>query len=83
VWRALLQARAIENQAWVGGVNRVGSEPELEYAGDSMVIDFMGRIMADAEDRECVECVEFDSEEIVRFRERFNVGRDADNFQII
>lgn len=83
VWRTLLQARAIENQAWVVGVNRVGSEPELEYVGDSMVIDFMGRIMADAEARECVECVEFDSEEIERFRERFNVSRDADSFEII
>ena len=83
VWRTLLAARAIENQAWVVGVNRVGSEPELEYAGDSQVIDFMGRIMADAEARECVEYVEFDSEEIARFRARFNVSRDADNFQII
>ena len=83
VWRTLLQARAIENQAWVVGVNRVGSEPELEYAGDSMVIDFMGRIVNDAEDRACIEVVEFDSEEIERFRARFNVGRDADNFQII
>ena len=83
VWRTLLQARAIENQAWVVGVNRVGSEPELEYAGDSMVIDFMGRIVKDAEDRACIEVVEFDSEEIERFRARFNVGKDADNFQII
>ena len=83
VWRTLLQARAIENQAWVVGVNRVGSEPGLEYAGDSMVVDHMGRIVADVESRECVEFVELDSEEITRFRERFNVARDADNFQII
>ena len=45
VWRTLLQARAIENQAYVVGVNRVGSEPELEYVGDSMVVDHMGRIV--------------------------------------
>ena len=83
VWRTLLQARAIENQAWVVGVNRVGSEPELEYAGDSMVVDHMGRIMADAEDRECVEVVEIESEDIERFRERFNVSRDADSFEIL
>ena len=83
VWRTLLQARAIENQAWVVGVNRVGSEPELEYVGDSMVVDHMGRIMADAEDRECVEVVEFESEDIERFRERFNVSRDADSFEIL
>ncbi|MBR5595183.1 MAG: nitrilase family protein [Alistipes sp.] len=83
VWRTLLQARAIENQAWVVGVNRVGSEPELEYVGDSMVVDHMGRIMADAEDRECVEVVEFESEDIERFRVRFNVSRDADSFEIL
>lgn len=83
VWRTLLQARAIENQAWVVGVNRVGSEPELEYVGDSMVVDHIGRIMADAEDRECVEVVEFESEDIERFRVRFNVGRDADSFEIL
>lgn len=83
VWRTLLQARAIENQAWVVGVNRIGSEPELEYAGDSMVVDHMGRIIADAHERESIEIVEIESEEIARFRERFNVARDADNFQII
>lgn len=83
VWRTLLQARAIENQAYVVGVNRVGSEPELEYVGDSMVVDHMGRIVVDAEDRECVAVVEFDSDEIERFRARFNVGRDADSFEII
>ena len=83
VWRTLLQARAIENQAWVVGVNRVGSEPELEYAGDSMVVDHMGRIVADAENGECVEVVELESDEILRFRERFNVSRDADSFEIL
>ena len=83
VWRTLLQARAIENQAWVIGVNRVGAEPELEYVGDSMVVDHLGRIVADAEDRECVEVVALESDDIERFRARFNVGRDADNFELI
>ena len=83
VWRTLLQARAIENQAWVVGVNRVGSEPELEYAGDSMVVDHMGSIVVDAAEREVIEVVDIASEEIARFRERCNVARDADNFEII
>lgn len=83
VWRTLLQARAIENQAWVVGVNRVGTEPGLEYVGDSMVVDHIGGIVADAEDRECVEVVELESEDIERFRVRFNVGRDADDFEIL
>ena len=83
VWRTLLQARAIENQAWVVGVNRIGAEPELEYVGDSMVVDHRGRIVRDADKRACVEVVELESEEIERFRARFNVGRDADNFELI
>ena len=73
----------MENQAWVVGVNRVGTEPELEYAGDSMVVDHLVRIAVDVEERECVEVVELESEDIERFRARFNVGRDADDFEIL
>ena len=83
VWRTLLRARAIENQAWVVGVNRIGSEPELEYVGDSAIIDHYGRTVVDAVDRECVEVAEIDVEDIARFRTRFNVGCDADRFEII
>jgi omega-amidase len=51
-WKILLRARAIENQAWVIGVNRVGSEPSgqaarVEYSGDSAVIDPQGRTLLD------------------------------------
>ncbi len=42
-WHALLQARAIENQAYVIGVNRTGSDPNHQYAGGSKVIDPMGK----------------------------------------
>ena len=83
VWRTLLRARAMENQAWVVGVNRIGAEPELEYAGDSVVIDHLGRVVVDALDRECVEVAELDTQEIAKFRERFNVSRDADSFEIL
>lgn len=47
-WRALLQARAIENQAWVVGVNRCGRDPKFVYAGGSLVIDPSGRVEAEA-----------------------------------
>ncbi|MBO7235083.1 MAG: nitrilase family protein [Alistipes sp.] len=83
VWRTLLRARAMENQAWVVGVNRIGAEPGLEYAGDSAIIDHLGRTIVDATNRECVEVVEMDVEDVARFRERFNVSRDADNFEIL
>ncbi len=47
-WVRLLQARAIENQAYVLGVNRVGSDPFYDYAGRSLIVDFNGEIVADA-----------------------------------
>lgn len=47
-WRTLLRARAIENQAYVLGVNRVGRHGELNYVGDSAIIDPLGRTLAEA-----------------------------------
>ena len=82
VWRTLLRARAIENQAYVAGVNRIGEEPGLEYVGDSAVIDFYGREVVDMSSREGVEVVELDMEALQRFREKFNVAADADDFDI-
>lgn len=83
VWCTLLQARAIENQAYVIGVNRVGSEPTLEYVGDSAVIDYRGRYVADCGDKAGLMTVAIALDELNRFRERFNVARDADSFEII
>lgn len=51
-WVRLLQARAIENQAYVVGVNRVGTDPYYNYTGRSIVVDPQGEIMADAAGRE-------------------------------
>ncbi|MBQ8366631.1 MAG: nitrilase family protein [Alistipes sp.] len=82
VWRTLLRARAIENQAYVIGVNRIGSEPGLEYAGDSTVVDAYGRTMTDLADGEAVEVVELDMDALTTFRKRFNVLADADSFVI-
>jgi predicted amidohydrolase len=45
-WRTLLDARAIENQAYVVGVNRVGEGGKLAYAGDSRVVDPLGEVLA-------------------------------------
>ena len=51
-WVRLLQARAIENQAYVVGVNRIGKDPYYNYPGRSIVVDPNGEIIADAEDQE-------------------------------
>ena len=53
-WRHLLRARAIENQCYVIGVNRVGSDPALNYSGQSLVIDYQGEIVVDGGEREGV-----------------------------
>lgn len=82
VWRTLLRARAIENQAYAIGVNRIGEEPGIRYAGDSAVIDYYGRTAADLETEEGVAIVELDLEGLRSFREKFNVSADADCFEI-
>lgn len=80
VWRTLLRARAIENQAYVVGVNRIGDEPTLNYSGDSAVIDYYGRTVVDMADSSGISSAELDIEALETFRRKFDVGRDADDF---
>lgn len=53
-WMALLRARAIENQAYVVGCNRVGDGGGLNYSGDSLVIDPLGTVLAQAQSDACI-----------------------------
>jgi predicted amidohydrolase len=76
-WVTLLQARAIENQAWVVGVNRIGSEPEYHYAGRTLVVDPQGHILADAADREQALTAELDLAAVQAWRRDFPALRDA------
>jgi predicted amidohydrolase len=76
-WLTLLQARAIENQAYVVGVNRVGREPELLYAGRSVVVDPHGVIIADAGEREHVLSAVIEPEVVTSWRRDFPALRDA------
>jgi predicted amidohydrolase len=59
-WMALLRARAIENQAYVVGINRVGNGGRLHYCGDSMIIDPFGEIVAQGSDSEAVIVADID-----------------------
>lgn len=70
-WRALLLARAIENQVPVAGCNRIGSDPALRYAGDSMLLDAQGRILSDAADVEGVAVAELSRRSTSETRARF------------
>ena len=70
-WSALLRARAIENQAYVVGVNRVGEGGALTYAGDSVIVDPLGDVVADAGDAECVVTAAVDPARVEALRTRF------------
>lgn len=82
VWQTLLRARAIENQAYVIGVNRIGNEPTLSYSGDSAVIDYRGVAVAECDNRDIVAYAELDMNMLNSFRLKFNVSADADDFEI-
>lgn len=75
-WKSLLQARAIENQAYVIGVNRCGSDPFLHYAGESVVYGPQGQELACANDQEGVLEVELDLEALLQWRQEFPVLAD-------
>jgi predicted amidohydrolase len=68
-WIRLLQARAIENQAYVVGVNRVGSDPYYTYPGRSLIVDPQGEILADAGDREGLIQAKLDLANLRKYRE--------------
>lgn len=78
-WDTLLRARAIENQCYVVGVNRVGKDPCCEYAGGSAIIHPYGHAIATCEDnRECSTEAFLDMEGLRKFRAKFPVLEDAD-----
>jgi predicted amidohydrolase len=70
-WTALLQARAIENQAYVVGVNRVGEGSGLQYSGDSRIIDPLGRELAAASETESVLLADLSTNEVENTRSHF------------
>lgn len=78
-WSALLVARAIENQCYVAGVNRVGSDPKCNYCGGSAIIDPYGKTLAACTmGEECAASAEVNMEALRAFREKFPVLNDAD-----
>lgn len=78
-WSALLVARAIENQCYVAGVNRVGSDPSCQYCGGSVIIDPYGKTIAScADNEECEATATIDMEALESFRKKFPVLNDSD-----
>lgn len=81
-WKALLKARAIENQAFVIACNRVGKDPNVSYAGDSMVIDYDGDILVHKEYEEVILTSCLDKKAQAKHREKFNFLASQDDFTL-
>lgn len=84
VWNSLLVARAIENQCYLIGVNRVGKDGEgISYCGDSVILGPKGEVIANTEMyKECAVTADLDLEDLNKFRKKFPVWQDADSFRL-
>lgn len=83
-WRSLLQARAIENQAFVAGVNIVGTDGnQLVYGGDSAIIDFSGQHLYQISHCEGVFTTELSLEKLPTYRQQLPFLKDGDTFRLI
>ena len=81
-WRILLQARAVENVSYICGVNVVGVDTNgYAHGGHSLCVDMKGRVVVELPEVEPkVEIVELNKEDLERFRMKFPVWKDADEF---
>ena len=83
-WKTLLCARAIENQCYVVGVNRVGSDANnIYYSGNSLVIDPLGQVLYHMADEEDVNTVILQKDLLEEVRTKFPFWKDADSFNIL
>jgi len=83
-WKTLLAARAIENQCYVVGVNRVGQDANnLSYSGDSLVIDPMGEVLYQGADREEVYTITLQKETLEEVRNKLPFWKDGDGFNFL
>jgi omega-amidase len=84
VWNILLKARAIENQCYVAGANRIGTDGKgIKYCGESIIIDPGGKIITTShKNKEESISGEISMAELSDFRKKFPVFKDADDFLI-
>ena len=83
-WKTLLAARAMENQACVAGVNRIGNDGHgYHHSGDTMAIDAKGNVLYAARPgEEEIRTIAFSAQDLKLFRESFTLGMDWDPFEI-
>ena len=83
-WKTLLTARAVENQAYVVGANRIGSDGNnVSYCGDSLIIEPFGKTLALLHDEDTTYTESLSMQNLVSYRERFPAWKDGDWFKII
>jgi omega-amidase len=84
-WRALLQARAIENLSYAIGINRIGTDGiGTTYSGNSLVFSPKGELIIEPKEyAESNSIVTLSKEELMDYRQKFNVGLDWDQFAIL
>lgn len=83
-WKTLLQARAIENQCYVVGVNRVGNDGNnIYHSGDSMIVDPLGEVLYTKKEEEDIFTITLDKMNLVTIREKLPFLKDADGFMIL
>jgi len=82
-WTTLLTARAIENQCYVVGVNRVGNDGNgIYHSGDSMVVDPLGSVLYHGNESEETNTIELNKKGLTEVRERLPFWKEADGFDI-
>ena len=83
-WKTLLCARAIENQCYVIGVNRVGDDAKnIHYSGNTLVIDPMGQVLYHMADEEDINTITLSKDKLTEVRTKFPFLNDADDFAIL
>jgi len=83
-WKTLLCARAIENQCYVVGVNRVGTDGNnIYHSGNSLVIDPLGQVLYHMSDDEDVNTVTISKDYLNEVREKFPFWKDGDGFSLV
>ncbi|OIP82566.1 MAG: nitrilase family protein [Porphyromonadaceae bacterium CG2_30_38_12] len=84
-WDILLQARSIENQCYICGVNRIGSDAKgINYNGHSVILDYNAKqILTTDENKESINTIEIELKTLQEFREKMAFWKDADSFKLL
>ncbi|NJN27951.1 MAG: amidohydrolase [Cyclobacteriaceae bacterium] len=82
-WTTLLKARALENQSYAIGVNRIGADGEgIDYDGHSAIYDYKGKLMNSVTSQADIQTITLNLDELSEFRKNFPVYLDWDGFEI-